>query len=403
MRKIRTALTPHKNLHTGRPPWHAAPLRTERLTASLKADIAIIGGGISGALMAEALSRHYENVVLLDRRAPGQGSTRASTALLQFEIDLPLIRLAARLGFADAARAWRRIFAATQALIRLIEDMPCGFGRRGGLYLAGPEMGARGMAKEARARRRAGLDCEYLSGAALKARFGIGRTAAILSGGAAVADPVALTHGLLRRARKRGARIFAPAEIKGLLATRHGVALDAGTHFVEARRAIFCTGYEVPHGLPQAGIKVISSWAAATVAHAEYPRWLDKLVLWEAAKPYLYMRTTPDGRLLVGGEDNALDDNCYRAGILDRKAAALARKTRRLLHVTPRWQYRWAGAFGESSDGLPMIDRVPGLPNCYAVMGFGGNGTIFAMLAAQMMPGLLKGRPAFDADLFRFR
>ena len=30
-------------------------------------------------------------------------------------------------------------------------------------------------------------------------------------------------------------------------------------------------------------------------------------MLWESARPYLYMRSTSDGRLLVGGEDDAID------------------------------------------------------------------------------------------------
>ena len=72
--------------------------------------------------------------------------------------------------------------------------------------VAGDEMGGRGMEKEARARRRTGLDCEFLSGRELKARYGIARTGAILSQGAATADPVALARGLLRRAKARGAR-----------------------------------------------------------------------------------------------------------------------------------------------------------------------------------------------------
>jgi hypothetical protein len=37
------------------------------------------------------------------------------------------------------------------------------------------------------------------------------------------------------------------------------------------------------------------------------------------------------------------------------------------------------------------------------VKGFGGNGTIYSMIASQLMPGLLKGMRPADADIFRFR
>ena len=403
------ALTPEKRLRTGRSVWSDTPhpqLATRALSRPLQCDIAIVGAGISGAFMAEALSRHYANVLVLDRRAPAMGSTHASTAMLQYEIDTPLTELSDRIGHARAARAWCRSFAATQSLVRLVraEKISCGFEDRSALYLAGDEMGGRGMEKEARARRRAGLDCEFLSGSELKARYGIARTGAIFSQGAATADPVALARGLLRRAKARGARIFAPCDVRDAMATRQGVMLDAGGWFVEAKAAVFCTGYEVLKAIPDQGAEITSSWAAATAPHADYPDWLDHTLVWEASTPYLYMRTGPQGQLIVGGEDAELDSPSYRAGTLGLKARKLADKTSRLLPVLkPKWTHVWAGAFGESKDGLPVIGAVPGMPHCFAVMGFGGNGTVYSMLAAQLMPGLIKGRPPRDAELFAFR
>jgi glycine/D-amino acid oxidase-like deaminating enzyme len=128
------------------------------------------------------------------------------------------------------------------------------------------------------------LTCEFLSGRELKARYGIARTGAILSGGAAVADPVALARGLLRRARTRGTKIFAPCEVQDVMASRQGVMLDAGGWFVEAKAAVFCTGYEVLKGLSTEGTKITSSWAAATAPHADYPEWLNHTLI-EAATP----------------------------------------------------------------------------------------------------------------------
>jgi len=365
-----------------------------------------VGAGITGAFMAHEMSKHYDRVVVLDRRDPAMGSTHASTAMLQFEIDTPLTKLADMIGPSKAVRAWQCSYRATRDLIGMVRDegIRCGLAGREALYLSGDTLGARGMNAEARARNRAGISCEYLSHAALGARYGIDRTAAILSPGSAVADPVALSRGLLRKARGRGVRVFSPCEVSDVMAGRAGVMLNAGGWFVEARAVIFCTGYEVLQGLPQRGAKITSSWAAATAPHADYPDWLNHTLVWEAAQPYLYLRTGANGRLIVGGEDAELDSPSYRANTLARKARRLADKTRRLLPgVKPKWTHAWAGAFGESSDGLPVIDAVPGLPGCFTVMGFGGNGTIYARIAARLMPGLIQGRPAKDAELFAFR
>jgi glycine/D-amino acid oxidase-like deaminating enzyme len=289
--------------------------------------------------------------------------------------------------------------------VRLVRDegIRCGLERRCSLYLAGNDMGARGLEQESRARRRAGLPGEFLNKRTLAARFGIDRSGAIHSPDSATANPVQLAAGLLRRAAERGAQIHAPVNVEDVLATRHGVVLDTGRHFIEAKHAVFCTGYEVLKGVPSHGAKITSSWAIATRPGARYPAWLDDTLVWEAATPYLYLRTTPDGRVVAGGEDEEIDLASYRARSIERKAARLVAKVAGLipgLDLAP--VHKWTGAFGESTDGLPMMGAVPGLPGCFAVMGFGGNGTIYSAIAAQIVPSLMRGRPDKDAALFGF-
>jgi glycine/D-amino acid oxidase-like deaminating enzyme len=400
--------THEKHLRAGHSIWERSPatlLRSRELADSTRVDAVIVGAGVSGAFMAHALAGRYERVAVVDRRLPAHGSTMASTALLQWEIDTPLIELQEKIG-AMAARAWRRSYRATQDLVKMVdgENIRCGLQRRKSLYLAGNALGFRGLQTELKARHRAGLPGEYLDADALRDRFSIDRTGAIASPGSAVANPVQLAVGLLRRAIQQGVALYAPVEIRDVYAAKHGVVLDTGEHFIEAKRAIFCTGYELLKGMPTKGTKITSSWAIASRPHAYYPKWLDEYVVWEAAEPYLYMRTTPDVRLIVGGEDADVDLPSYRANSLPHKTARLIVKTKKLV---PQARFtvedKWTGAFGESHDGLPIIDAVPDMPNCFAVMGFGGNGTIYSVIASQIVPTLLRGRPDKDAEIFRFR
>ena len=403
-----TSATFEKKLRGGAPLWKDNTLRpvSRPLGGSIRADVAIIGAGVTGAFMAQSLARQFGRVVIVDRRVPAHGSTMASTAMLQFEIDMPLSQLSERMGAAKAARAWQRSWKATQRLIRLVETegIRCGFRRADTLYLAGDSMGFRGLKTEMAARHRAGLPGEYLDGKKLREIFGIRRTGAIFSPGAASADPVALTRGLLKRAIRDGASLYSPVEIRDVMATSHGVVLDTARHFIETKYAVFCTGYEMLKGIPQNGIKITSSWAVASRPHSRLPPWLDKTLVWEAAEPYLYMRSTPDGRLIVGGEDEDIDLPSYRARSMARKTARLISKSKKLI---PELEFdvsrQWTGAFGESEDGLPIIDRVPGMPNCIAVLGFGGNGTIYGKIASEVVPTLLRGQPDRDAEIFRFR
>ena len=58
----------------------------------------VVGGGITGALIADELSAHGHEVAVIEQRDIGWGSTAASTALLQYEIDTHLLELAERYG-----------------------------------------------------------------------------------------------------------------------------------------------------------------------------------------------------------------------------------------------------------------------------------------------------------------
>ena len=82
------------------------PAHYPKLEQSIKTDVLIIGGGISGALTAYHLINAGIQCVLVDARTIGLGSTCASTSLLQYELDKPLCELAKQIGYEKAARAY---------------------------------------------------------------------------------------------------------------------------------------------------------------------------------------------------------------------------------------------------------------------------------------------------------
>ena len=150
------AATTKRDLRTGRSLWADSPglgVPIQPLTEAISVDVAVVGAGISGAFMAHGLA-HDHSVAVLDRRPPLMGSTIASTALLQWEIDLPLTELAGRVGTAKARRAWLRSYDAVQTLERIVTDggVRCGLARKRSLYLAGDAYGRRALEAEAEAR-----------------------------------------------------------------------------------------------------------------------------------------------------------------------------------------------------------------------------------------------------------
>ena len=221
--------------------------------------------------------------------------------------------------------------------------------------------------------------------------------------GSASADPARLAAGLLRRACANGARVWSRVEVLEAVGDPDGVTLltDAG-HAVRARQVVFCCGYEFPKGVPTPGAKVISTWALASRPRMRCPVWLRDTLVWEASDPYLYFRMGGDGRLIVGGEDEETATAHQDQARLKRKCETITRKLRGVLpEIEFEVDYAWAGAFGESATGLPQIGPVAGMDHVHAVMGFGGNGITYSVIASEVVGRAIRGETDADADLYR--
>lgn len=98
----------------------AAPLRK---VADTSVDVLIVGAGISGALMALSLANRGLKVLVLDRRQPLHGSSLASTAMIQHEIDVPLHKLASMIGGEKARWVWQRSAQAVETRTELVDHI----------------------------------------------------------------------------------------------------------------------------------------------------------------------------------------------------------------------------------------------------------------------------------------
>src|SRR5712671_3997063 len=80
-------------------------------------DVAIVGGGITGAALAWRFADAGIRVALVEAARVGRGSTAASTALLMQEPDADLAELTRRYGRARAERIWRLSLRATRDFV----------------------------------------------------------------------------------------------------------------------------------------------------------------------------------------------------------------------------------------------------------------------------------------------
>jgi glycine/D-amino acid oxidase-like deaminating enzyme len=109
-----------------------------RLKRDRRCDVAVIGGGITGALVAHRFAQAGIQVILVEGREIGYGSTGATTALIQYEIDRHLCDLIDRVGEASAIRSYELCQEAVLGIERLATEDgdDCDYRRKKSLYLA---------------------------------------------------------------------------------------------------------------------------------------------------------------------------------------------------------------------------------------------------------------------------
>jgi glycine/D-amino acid oxidase-like deaminating enzyme len=397
------------DLTSGVPFWlvkSGLPATYPKLDQDRRCDLAIIGGGVTGALVGHRFAREGIHTVLLEGREMGYGSTGASTALLQYELDSHLTDLADRIGSAAAQRCYRLCADAVGGIERLAGEVggESDFRRKRSLYLAGTRRDLKALERERRARQDMGIEVDLLSPSDIRERFAFERPAALLSSLGGEIDPLRFTHALLAAGARDGLEAYDRTGVARYQSDRKGVLLETADGWrIRARKAVFATGYNLPPFLPRRQVHLVSTFAFATSPLTSFEGWgEDQCLIWETARPYFYARTTLDGRAIMGGADVPFKGAHKIDRIQDRQTERLAKQFAALFpQITFDMDWSWSGTFAETADGLPFIGVPPEFPNGYVALGYGANGIPFGYVAADILVDLFLGRGNADAELFR--
>lgn len=377
------------------------------LDRDVKVDFAIMGGGITGALVAYYLSQAGLTVTVVDRRHIGMGSTCASTGLLQYEIDKPLFELTEIIGEKQAARSYHLCLESIAKLGELCRTLQIDaeFEYKKSFYYASRKKDVPDQIdKEYKIRRKHGIEVELLEESEIARMFPFRACAALLSHTGGQVNAYRLAHGLLQASIKNGAQVFDQTEIvdiehrsrRVMLRTEHGC-------IIQAKKLVIANGYESYNYVPFNVIRLHSTYVIVSEPLPQKEIWYDNCLIWETATPYLYMRVTKDQRVLVGGKDETFYSPDKRDTLLTRKTRELvAAFNRKFPEIPMRVDFSWAGTFAETEDGLPYIGSIKQFPNTYFALGFGGNGITFSQIAGEIIRDFAIGKNNKDASIFTF-
>ncbi|RKP45839.1 FAD-binding oxidoreductase [Cohnella endophytica] len=386
------------SLHFGHLFWpttHPRPRRYPALDSAKRTRAVIIGGGMSGITCGYALAGSGIDAVLIEQGYIAAGSTSSNTGLLQYSNDTMLSEFAETIGEEKAVTFYKACGHASERLHVIAERLPrdVQFKKRSSLYYASTPKDVPALRKEYEILNKHGFGAEWWDEDKIISSFPFRKSAAIVTNGDAEVNPFLFVHSLADEAYARGLSIHENTLMLSVEPAQSGYVVRTTGGDIHAEHVIYAVGY-APE---QAGgrwvkAKLNRSYAIVTDSIPSLADWHERFMLWETARPYLYARTTTDDRIVVGG----LDENVRQPILTERDLLAHSLRLLSELKLLfpnyePRIRYEWCATFGESEDGLPWIGEDPDRPGQHYLLGYGGNGTIYSMLGAEIIRDRLLG------------
>jgi glycine/D-amino acid oxidase-like deaminating enzyme len=378
------------------------------LRKNTECDILVVGGGITGALLAYQLSSEGHRTVVIDKRDIGTGSTSATTSMIQYELDEPLYSLSEKIGKESAVDVYLGAADGVETLKHIVNILPsdCGFAIKQSLHYANDDRDVSDLMKEFECQKMAGLQVKWLTTNQILSGYGLVSAGGILSETAASMDAYQMTHALLQYCIKHfGLKVYDHTRLESVEygKSKNYVVVDT-TAVIECNTIVYTTGYE-SHEVIRSGIgKLISTYACISEPFDKLPESLLQTVFWNTQDPYFYFRTTADNRILIGGEDENFKNPEKRDLLIEKKELDLVAKFQQQMPGTTfAADFSWAGTFGATKDSLPYIGPHPDFRNSYFMLGFGGNGITFSIMGMKILSDAVAGRSNKFLEYFKFK
>lgn len=380
--------------------------RYPALDADQTADVAIIGGGVSGVAVAYWLARDGLRPLLLEARTLAGSASGRNAGFLTASTAEGYGTVVDRFGRETARRLWafsRANSASVRSIVAEHGLHDCGYVYADAVSLATSVEELAALQRNANLLHEDGVAVESLSQSDLPQRFRGRFLGGVLRRDNAAIDPAAFVNALATVAVSLGARIFEQTSVEGWSEPAEGgVLLQTTGGPVRAGAAVLATNALAPRLAPELAITPQRGQVLAT---APLPTLVSPW-LCGADWGYQYWRQLPDLRLVAGGWRNLAVEQEQAQATQETPAEpvqsgieSLLREVYGLSEPLPV-TYRWAGTMGFTPDALPFAGPLPGSRVRYVAAGFTGHGNGMAPQIARLVADLIAGKPNPDASLF---
>jgi glycine/D-amino acid oxidase-like deaminating enzyme len=355
---------------TGVPFWPPAP---DTYPGKLpdRADVLVIGGGITGVSLMHHLGKAGIDAVLVERDRLAAGASGRNAGFLLAGVAECYAQAVRIFGRSRTREIWALTQENHNEEIAAVDGQDIRYRRQGSVILASGPREAEQLAESAELMTEDGFECAW--------------DGSVLSNpGDGEVTPSLLVAALARQAPAGSIR--EGVNVTAIEAERGDVLVHAGGDVCRAGRVIMATNAYTPQLLP--AVPIEARRAQMLASGPEAARLCERPTYSHFG--YRYWRQLPGGVVLVGGwRDTAFEaevgyDERPTAGVQGHLEAHLRR-----LGAKSEVTHRWAGTMGFTESGLPLIGPVDGMTNVFLCAGYNGHGMGFAFMSAKQLVGTL--------------
>ncbi len=376
------------------------------LTHDTSCDVLIIGGGIVGAITAYFLANEGANVIIAEKNIVGYGSTSAASALLEYQLGIDMNKLEKVIGKNQANRVYNLCLDALNKLEKIDKKLEknTGFKRQDSIYYTNRFMQKSSMTKEYNCRKKAGFNTYFLdSHSVINLNCGI-----LTKDSSGIMNPYLFTQAIFEEIKElENVQIFENTRIDDVKCVYDGVECTTNNKFkISASSVIFSSGYETLKYFERAPVELYRTFTIVSNPIKELKNFDISFTARDSLEPYHYLRFDTNGRIIFGGEDvrftDKLTNEKYLKAVANDKYNRLYSILKKTLYNIEdiKVEYTFNGIFANTKDSLPIIDEMPGMPNCFCNLGLGQNGILYSVIGANMLKDAVKGYYTKDMALF---
>ncbi len=367
------------------------------LTHDTTADVLVIGGGINGALTTYFLAKEGANVVVAEKNIIGYGSTIASSAILEFDAGIDLYKLQKLIGINEAKKMYELYLNAIDDIQKIDEeiDFDTEFSKKNNIYISNKFMQKSNVLREYEARKNAGFETNMIdSSDYINLNSGI-----ITKNAAATINPYVFTQCLFEYLSSfENVQIYENTKIEDIKCKYDEVISKTNNGFiVRSSKLIFSTGIDTLKYVKDLPIELYKTFTIVT-------RPLDNInckkfdfTLKDMQEPNHYLRFSKDNRVIYSGENvryiDRYNDERYFDMVSNDKYRKLLLSLQKMLTSADNIsiEYAYNGTVAKTKDGLPIVDEIDNMPNCFCNLSFGNNSIVGATVGAKMLTNAVRG------------